>query len=103
MQVAGDLVRRAAGRRDVDEPQAADGERIHHLAAERAGDLGIVVAGHPDPAPVLLEDFQGGEIARRDALGGAAIVEAVAERHDDRLAHSDRWPTARRSSVSRVS
>ena len=59
MQVAGDLVRDAAGR-------SARGGSVmpstssspQHAAAKDARDLGIVVAGDPDPLAVLLQDVQ---------------------------------------------
>ncbi len=63
---------------------AADGEFAAHAAAQRRRDVGIMIAGEPDPFPVLLHDVKDLQVFRRHAPRGADIVHAVAERDDAR-------------------
>ena len=79
MEMAGDLVCRMPAGRQMDEAQAADHERIRDLAAKLVADLGIMIAGHPDPAAILLQDTQSREITGSYALARTAVVQAVAE------------------------
>ena len=53
-------------------------------AAESFANLGVVVAGDPDPLAVLLHDLQDLELLQADALGGLLVVQAVAERYHGR-------------------
>ena len=84
MHVAGDLVRDATGGRLVAQRDAADGQFAERAPAQRRRDLGIVVAGEPDPLPILLHDAEDLQILDRHAPRGADIVHAVAQRNDAR-------------------
>ncbi len=82
MQVPGDLVRDAAGTRLVPQRQAFDLDVADDAAAETFADLGIVVAGDPDPLAVLLHDVQDLQLLEADASRRLDIVQAVAEGDD---------------------
>ncbi len=81
MKVAGDLAARRALRRLVSEDQSAETDFLRRTPAKILRRPGIVVAFDPDPVARVGHRTHEGDIIRRHARPGAAIVETVAKRY----------------------
>ena len=81
VQMAGDLARNAA--RQMAEGQRADRQFGDKAAADIGGGFGIVIAGDPDPVAAALQGVQGAAVAVGKPRRTAAVMETVAQRHDD--------------------
>ena len=82
MQVAGNL---AVGlrRRLVAERQSPDAQGRGEGPADPVGRIGVVVAGDPQPVASALQRGERRAIRRRKPRRPLAVVETVAQRHDD--------------------
>ena len=78
--MTGNLTLRRMSGRLVAESDAADGQRGADRAADRGGEMRIVIAADPVPLAALLEPGQKREILASKPRRALAPVEAVAER-----------------------
>jgi hypothetical protein len=67
----------------VPESQCAEGERFGASAADAVGQIGIVIAGDPDPVATLLQRLEHAAVAGCHAQRSAVVMKAVAERDQE--------------------
>ena len=82
MQMAGDLAVAGIGRRLVAKHQRAERQNVGETAADAVGEIGIVIAGDPDPVAAALEQGERRTIAAAHARRSMIVMKAVAQRDD---------------------
>ena len=101
--MAGDLAIGGAGGGFVAEGEPADGEAVEAHAGEAGGEIGIVVAGDPDPVAAGLERGERGAVVRADRRWAPSSSWKLSPSATTTFGWRYATSAARRASVSPVS